>query len=330
MDCETYVCAECFVDYAVQAFVRANAVAAACDYCGRICENGSNAAPLSGVVALIEEGLEFDWAKCVDSTILDFDEPLPLLQSYHLLKGSSLGIESQTLFDDICGLMAQFQWCSRDVYGSTRDGSDYFDWQTFSELVIDKRSRTGHAGSDMTQAGNGPSGREREILERVSRTVIALDLVQTVSQGTFSSLISDGQQEPRSPGCQDGFSRTQLPICYEVRGDKGELESALHSRFQTSSEFEILSPFMVLDLNKLPDIPSPYDLKLSSHRWNIVFLNDFRHDLESMEKGSLHNHEYYLPLLVVTWYFRFSAPKPIAGLRWQSTRSPKSLCYVIF
>jgi HEPN/RES N-terminal domain 1 len=330
MLCETYVCAECFADYALQEFVRANAVAAACDYCGRICEDGANAAPLRGVVALIEEGLEFDWAKFDDRTVLDLDEPLPLLNSYHLLKDSSLGIESQALFDDVSGLLAQFQWCSRDVYGSTRDGSDYFDWQTFSDVVIDKRSQLGHTGSGMTQTGNEPSRPEHEILERISRTVVALDLVQTVSQGTFCSLISDTQQEALSPEWPTAFSRRQLPICYEVRGATGESEPLPQSRLQTSTEFEILLPFKILDLTKLPDIPSRHDLKLSSHRWNIVFLNDFRHDLASMETGSLHDDDYYIPLLVVGDYFRYSWSVPVAGIRWSSSRAPIGVYYAFF
>jgi len=52
----TYVCDNCINDYAIQGFIRDNAVASFCDYCDRTSAEGNIAADLSTLVDFIEHG----------------------------------------------------------------------------------------------------------------------------------------------------------------------------------------------------------------------------------------------------------------------------------
>src|SRR5713226_177366 len=103
MAAEKYVCANCFADYAVQAFIQTEAVSRECDYCEEQSDNDI-AAPLRDVIRFIRDGIETEWATPEDESLLwDSEEGrymLPVKDSYDLLVESSLSIESDQLLED--------------------------------------------------------------------------------------------------------------------------------------------------------------------------------------------------------------------------------------
>ena len=62
--CDKSVCEACLGDYAIKDFIRQNAEAKHCDYCGGSAEDSDvSAVPIDTVMAVIVQGIEQEWAE---------------------------------------------------------------------------------------------------------------------------------------------------------------------------------------------------------------------------------------------------------------------------
>lgn len=100
---DKYVCENCFDDYAVEEFIRREAVELKCDYCETESEADAIAAPLSDVARFIREGIETEWSDPDDEAVpWDSEEGryiVNVLDTYDLLESLSLVSSDELLVD---------------------------------------------------------------------------------------------------------------------------------------------------------------------------------------------------------------------------------------
>lgn len=336
----TFVCPDCFHDYAVRAFIRRQALSAQCDYCGTISESGDLAAPLSGVVPLIREGFESDWAKLDEGSTqaLKWEKRGLLINSYQLMIESTLGIESEELFESVYAGLWRFQWCARESYGRAKDGTPYYDWQTFSRYVLlahDVLKATPEEREEASRSEKHPL----DILDSVGSTVTNLGLVRTIPAGTLIvyAIARKGRKMPTtldrfgppSQGTAPGtrLGRAGVPVFYAATDEATALAETAASPFHTTAVFETLLPVKILDLSLLPDIPSAFDADNRDLRRNLIFLTDFCSYLYSGDQREEHEFE-NLPTQIVGEYFRTifrdREGDSIRGLLWPSSSKASS------
>ncbi len=337
---ETFVCPDCFHDYAIRAFIRHQALSAQCDYCGTISASGDLAAPLSSVVRLIREGFESDWAKLDDGSTeaLKWERRELLINSYQLMIESTLGIENEELFETVYAGLWRFQWCARESYGRAKDGSPYYDWQTFSRYVMLAHDVL-KATPEEREEANRTEKHPLDILDSVGSTVTSVGLVKTIPSGTLivCAIAHKGRKAPTNidhlgppsrgtaPGSRLGGAG--VPVFYAATDEATALAQVAASPFHTTAVFETLLPVTILDLSLLPDIPSAFDADNGDLRRNLIFLTDFCSYLRS-EDGREEQGSENLPTQIVGEYFRTifrdREGDSISGLLWPSSRKASS------
>jgi hypothetical protein len=89
----------------------------------------------------------------------------------------------------------------------------------------------------------------------------------------------------------------------------------------------------VVDLDKLPSVPSLFDDELRGMRWVIQFLRDFREELIRPVQPDSSVHIEYVPTQIVTEYLRLWFPadgETIDGVVYTSSRAADGRCVVLF
>lgn len=116
MSRDKYVCENYFDDYAVEEFIRREAVELKCDYCETESEDEAIAAPLSDVAHFILEGIETEWSDPDDEAVpWDSEEGryiVDVLNTYDLLESLSL-FSSDELLVDLFHIFGDRNWCQK-------------------------------------------------------------------------------------------------------------------------------------------------------------------------------------------------------------------------
>jgi hypothetical protein len=102
----------------------------------------------------------------------------------------------------------------------------------------------------------------------------------------------------------------------------------------TVGKFETARDFIILDLTKLPPVPSAYDQRLRHLRSGIAFLKEFVETLiQPITKNGRERID-YVPTQIVTEYFRCvhktSSGDPINGILYRSSKDARGICCVLF
>ncbi len=350
MAAEKYVCANCFADYAVQAFIQTEAVSRECDYCEEQSDNDI-AAPLRDVIRFIRDGIETEWATPEDESLLwDSEEGrymLPVKDSYDLLVESSLSIESDQLLEDINDKLRDFQWCQRDPYRLTKEEEWYSDWESFSEQL---KHETRHVFYRLPRRDQETVSNEQvafEILDEIGEFVSELDLIRTLPQGTrivrarphgehesFSAVEDLGPPSREAAIYSNRMSPAGIPMFYGSTDEDTALAEIHQSKFATVATFETLRSFKILDLTQLPDTPSLFDQQRNYQRPKIKFLWNFLDDIMKRVEKDGREHIEYVPTQVVTEYFRRVfrdyEGEAIKGILYPSARREEGQSYVLF
>lgn len=100
------------------------------------------------------------------------------------------------------------------------------------------------------------------------------------------------------------------------------------------AEFICLRPLHVLDLTRLPPVPSRYDAAKRSHRDPIRFLRAFERDFTQPVERDGRAHAEYAPTQVITEYVRHrlttSEGNRVDGIVYRSARNPAAQAVVVF
>lgn len=102
--------------------------------------------------------------------------------------------------------------------------------------------------------------------------------------------------------------------------DTAKLEVIDDQKYWSLAKLKLLNNIQVLDLTKLPPVPSIFDIQQHSLREEILFLYEFVGDLLKPVDKDGKEHIDYVPTQVVSEYFRYVFEPKLQGIMYPSVK----------
>lgn len=360
-----HVCSDCFGDESIKQFVRDRAASTSCDFCARQ-STSPTAAPWEAVVAFIREGLESWWTTDLnDLPIEPFDEEgTPLLPSYDtrwLLEGERM-IARENAVPSPIGCEAVLEaleqaiqdvWYDQSLTDKELFGALVLQWSDF-EYRVQRRSRfffsTPLKGDpEIFESDQFPTA---DLLDELGSLVRQTNLVMPLPSGTSffrarqhrpEDHIKTGDDLGPPPFSKAHFSNRMSPAGIVMFYGAKERETALHEVCDVSrigetelavGRFKTAATFKVVDLTRLPALPSIFDRNNRAMIFGIRFVHRFVEELKRPIIKDGREHVEYVPTQVVTEYFRHAfvdkEGEPVQGILYPSSVANGGICCVLF
>lgn len=349
-----WVCAECFDDYAIRAFVDENASENECSYCGRSAEEPI-AADADDVASLIMEGIKTEWVDPGEESPFESAEGGYLWDTIEfedvLEQAGSPIVTSefqQALTVATCD--HTYRWCKRDYVAPHLDEAMSYDWQRLVELVK-WRSRYFFILDDEVERHReaGQANSALEILKRIGSEAEEAGLIRTLDAGTpfwrvrrhaasesFDTATELGTVPPAHSVGSNRMSPAGMPAFYGC----SDLETALAevgddgtAPAWSAGHFKISEDCLILDLVDIEEPPSLFDRERGHLARPLMFFRQFAEEVSKpLEPGNREQID-YVPTQVVAEYLRrsfVSAAGPIDGIRYKSAQAPDGVCLALF
>jgi hypothetical protein len=354
-----FVCSRCFRRGPLRQVVRMRRTVGSCSFCAR---GGGIVAPLAEVVKYVSECLHHhydDAANCLyydggeggyQGTTFDSDELL-----------SESGFHDE-LSDDDSGLAALVgealgdrSWCEQNPYGLRRHEHLTLSWENFCAAIKhEQRFFFPKASRRLRDPLDWDAPLEPvPMLEALVGAVLALRLVVKLPMGSplfrarlqpagvsLAGALDLGAPPPSLATQTNRMSPPGLAMTYLAFDQNTALDEVLAPTSPTSrrstyvvGEFRLARELPILDLTRIPAIPSMFDLKQRRKRDATIFLRKFEHDVSKAIARDDRVHVEYIPTQVVTEYLR-SHPRlrnaGVLGIRYRSARDRNSANLVMF
>lgn len=353
---DTYVCADCVEDYALQKVVRDNLNSKTCDYCDETSESDLIACSLEHVTDHIE--------RCLRRVYTDPAEVLPydsreggyqlgtIWYSRDLFSEVGLEIENEQLIEDIISFFDFVEWAKENWQILSPDERAKSGWGKFKHTVKHTRRFTFWSAEDDSEEDwhpdHWPIG---NTLEEVASFIRNAELIKTIPLGypfwrvrvhseskelkmdkdlaspPLSSAIQTNRMSPAGISMFYG-AEDYLTACVETLDSKRTKGKAI-----TGGYFRNTVPLNLLDLDALPFVPSFFDIERFELRYHLIFLHEFVKDLSAPIERDDRVHIEYVPTQAFTEYVRWEmqnkAGELIHGICYPSSKNDRK-CYVLF
>ena len=339
---DTYVCFNCFDSEGLRNFVQANAEARKCDFCGASSRK-TIATSITDVATHIDGSIRAEYAEAADGVGWDSREGG--------WQGASVWDTDALLFDEI-GLdlprdsggdlrkalldaLPSTDWSQRDPYGYSDEEYLRYSWDSFCELV---KFRNRFFFAD--DPGDGELLDANGTLQKISDLCSEHRLIMDLPIGTrlFRSRPVKGDLKARArknelkiqelgpppKECATQSNRMSpagIVMFYAREHPLTALrETARKSGSFAIGQFETRRAVRILDLTRLPPVPSLFDpSELAEPRAPLIFLRQFTADVSKSVAHDERVHVDYVPTQVVTEYFRSVFKMPdgsrLSGIR---------------
>lgn len=342
------VCAECVVEDFLASYVAENATANRCDFCGRVAGRPI-AVDSDEVMELIGEGLYREWTHPVQvmgradgewvGTTYDAWE---LLEAVGIEVGSDFGEKvAEAFLDDL--------WCEANPYALQLHEILSYGWERFANHV---KYRTRYVFLLEKEEEEFPDPDEIHpglMLQRLEEVVRATGIIRPIPKGTRFFRARDHQADEKPERAKDlgtpppeyarkpnRMSPAGIPMFYGAGDPETVIAEMGHSDLPvaTIAEFETMRDLRLMDLNKIPEVPSLFDELNAAERPAFRFLRNFAEAISQPISADGREHIDYVPTQVVTDYFRriFKDDEGgrLNGLLFRSSRHDGGQCCVLF
>ena len=289
---EKYVCPHCIDDYAIQNFISAEAVSTECDYCDNGSQRESIAAALTDVANFVLDGLYKEWSNPDDEGVLWDSEDgrymVPTWDTHDLIE-RELDTEEELRWD-LVHKLPDHEWCQANPLRLSKDEELDLGWEGFSEQ-LKHETRYVFFRVEPEESGYDYAGTPHEILDTIGDFVREYDLILDLPQNTeiirarphdedekFSNVEELGPPPKEKALYANRMSPAGIPMFYGCVREATALAEIEQKDFATVANFHTLKSFKILDLNRIPPIPSFFDQQKSHERPAVRFLNHFLSD----------------------------------------------------
>ena len=317
-------------------------------------------------MAFIREGLESWWTTDVnDLPIEPFDEEgNPVLPSYDtrwLLEGEGM-IALENAVPSPIGCEAVLEaldqaipdvWYDRSLTDKDQFSALVLQWSDFQYRVL-RRSRFFFStplkgSSEIFESDQFPTA---DLLDKLGSLVRQTNLVMPLPSGTSffrarqhrpEDQINTGGSLGPPPFPKARFSNRMSPAGIVMFYGAQERETALHEVCDVCrigetelavGRFRTVAAFNVVDLTRLPALPSIFDRENRAMISGIRFIHRFVEELKRPIIKDGREHVEYVLTQVVTEYFRHAFldkdDKPVQGILYPSSVSSGGICCVLF
>jgi HEPN superfamily RES-like protein/RES domain-containing protein len=343
---DKYACADCFEDPALKNFVRSNASSPTCDFCGASSEN-ELAASITDIATHIDECLRSEYAEAVDGVSWDSGEGgwqgAMIWNTDELLEEVGLELPNDSsgeLREALLDALPSTDWSEGEPYGYNRDEFFRYSWERFCE-TIKHQSRFFFS----RDRGDGDLLNASRTLGTIGRLCSQFGLIADLPAGSVLFHARESKREltvrelgppPKELAVQSNrMSPAGIVMFYASDNAETALrETARKSGTFAVGRFETKRSVRILDLTRLPPVPSIFDPNNAHDRPQLLFLHSFARDVSKPVAHDDRIHVEYVPTQVVTEYFRsvFKTDDGarLAGVRYSSSQHPGHASIVLF
>lgn len=338
---DTFVCEGCVHDEALKAVVAENAASDICSFCGE----SRPSAEMDVLMEAIIDGLRYEYDDPNNELgWVDGEWVGTTIDKYDLISDLEIA-EDGKLRDAIIDAVNNFEWCRKNPYGLSRHERLAYGWQNFCNLV--KHSSRFFFWQRRARQGIYRDPDEvtpREMLTELAKVIKNLDLIRPLPRGTRvfrARHHADGvtYQTPEDLGPPDektaGINRMSgagIVAFYGALEPETALSEVNYPEADDAATvvgFDTLETFRVVDLTKLPRVPSLFDTGLRHLRGSIKFIHDFMVDFArpiSTPDAPID----YVPTQIVTEYIRDVMRLKVRGIIYPSAKHPGGKSCVLF
>ena len=343
-----HVCAECFSDYALKAFVSCNADSRHCDYCSRTSASRPIAAPIDEVLDLINRSLLTEWGHPDDEGIpyesREGGYQFSVADIYDLFDDEvGYAFTNDSVRDEVIEAFEGQLWCQRNFYRLPPDIALTSAWSEFCELIRHKNRYLFTVTPEQdTRLPDPDYIAPAAMLTQIGRMALDLGLVRTMPAGTT---IYRARLHPSDQGLDSAADLGPPPLERAIYSNRmspagipmfyGSLDAAVaidevcygdqtKDRMVTVGTFVTERRFPIVDFSNIPSVPSLFDDEHRQDRFPLAFLHGFTADLSKPIDKDGREHIDYVPTQVVTEYFRhifeIEHDIKVRGIIYQSSR----------
>jgi hypothetical protein len=342
-----HVCWKCFNEEGIQDFIKINGRLKKCDVCNRRNVSHEYWEVVDHITGCIEKVFE-DPANSMGYMSSEGGYLGTTYDSYEMLGETGFDTDSSDLMDDIVSQFETDLWCYQNPYHLQRHDELMGAWDQFVNLVKYKsRYMFLHHGlreQEMTLQKTLISN----ILEDMSEAFEKYGLIKTIPSGLEISrarpMISKNEFPlelkeiccpPPDQAKSSRMSSAGIPIFYGANSTVTALkEIDSNNSYATVSNFKLLKPIEIIDLTKIPKVPSFYAVNDEPlDRSELIFLNKLTKDLARPVIRDGKEHIDYVPTQIIAEYCRFkikSNGSPIRGFKYSSIKNANGICYALF
>lgn len=331
---EGHVCAACVDDPALKEFIDAGAVETKCDYCDQASDEPI-AAVADEVVDHIAESIKTEYELAVN--VLGWDSAEGGYLGKHFDMGEMLDFElDQPLGDGsfaeaVKAAATDDEWTESDYYGTTEDDALRYDWDLFVETVKHGSRfmflRLDEAPPDEEWIVGHAVRRGNALLAELAKLIERNGLIRQLPTGTsfyrcrtsdtnkVYSTAKDLGTPPPDRAMANRMSAAGIATFYGASDE----ETAITETAQLGDAVASVGRFVsdqtswIVDLDKIPEIPSIFDEANRHKRRPLRFLRRFRHDIGKAIERDGREHIEYVPTQIVTEYLRLVYRLPEGG-----------------
>jgi RES domain-containing protein len=316
---EGYVCPDCVDDAFLKDVIRGNACKIVCDYCGRR-TRAFSAAPVATLMESIGSTVFYYYNDPTQGMMSwDYEEdswPSDTTDTCDVLESLAFDCHPD-LFEDIAKSFVHDEWV--ETAGGTWMGSHPHEemgclWDHFVRIVKHEvRYFFDHALSNSIDEQYEPA----TLLPTIGSLVKRLGLLGSLPVGTqlFRARKKDQEEffldaeqlgappsEIASSGRMNPAGISYLYLAFDQQTALAEIQ---HGQSDQSAigQFEVLRDLQILNLTKLPDLPSIFDDNSRDEREGLIFLESFIEEITKPVEKDNRKHIDYVPSQVVSEYF---------------------------
>lgn len=347
---DKFVCRSCVDDGFLKGLIFRNRTGSRCDYCS----GKGKAAPVECLMnaissALLNEFNDIDRAGC------PHDNEMPEIPTESTEEAlATIPLEcNEDLFEEIAGSFLNDQWVRAPGgwwAGSHTRSHLKWSWQGFAHAV--KHQTRFHFGSQRGPADHDPGEVSvADFLPMLGHLVRRHGLLKALPARARVYRV-----RVREAGATWPMDAEQLGAPPPERTHAGRMNPAgipyLYTAFSSGTavaetvsrppQSVVLASYVsaedmtILDLSKLPPVPSPFDAAKMSERDELIFLDDFVWDIKQPVRKDGSEHIDYVPTQVICEYFAQAfAPSDgvvvkLAGIKYPSAVHPGNTNLVLF
>lgn len=339
------VCAKCFGDEDIVAFIRDWNGSPGCDFCGK---NDAPTAPLKQLANHMRESLSEFYGLAHDQ--LPYDSREGGYQGAHWdthdLLFDELGMDlprySNDLVNQLVSHIGDEVWCEYDWCSLDYDESLSHGWQQFCRVIQHERRFFFTLGEEPSTHPDDYSS--LGLLSEICRLVEECGLIKIRPKGTtffrarpcksgqsFYSATDLGPPPAKDAVQANRMNPPGVPMLYAA---ETENLAALEIRDTSLSmgKFRAERHFRILDLADLPEIPGLFSGATRKYRLGLIFLNSFACEIAKPIDRTDRIHIDYIPSQVVTEFLRVYQfmDGALDGIRYMSSIKPKDRNLVLF
>lgn len=344
-DAKEFVCAHHIDEDFIKKYIISNGKKGKCDYCDKT----RKVISLSEVLKLIVVGINYYYEDPNNSRYINHDAEYGLdgniMPFNEMLNDLELEIDDSTLYDDILNYLSNDSlYCLKDEYTSE---SEYYQetWKLFKSVVKNKARFVFHFKKQFSGFNLGDP---IEALDKVQYSITHLNLFRNIKtseklyrcrQHRKKNLIDlNGVEIAANPTEKCKFNNRMSPAGISMFYCSPHKDVAINEvvdftnqekPYYTTAYFKPKQKLKLVDLTKLPEIPSAFDENKNKYIQTLVFLNDFVKDISQPIDNDAEITE-YVPTQVVTEYIKFNPELKVDGLIYPSSKDRSKENIVLF